>query len=118
MIITAVLTKRPELSYYQGYHDFASIFYLELGLTLGYQCTLVATRFFIKDFLASSFLPGVIPCMKLLMRLLYFLDEELHQKIEFVEVSTAALRTPLRSPPSASRGSSHGSRTRSRGRTR
>lgn len=69
-IIHAVLVKNSSLFYYQGYHDFVSVFLLTLGENLGYYCAEAASRFLIKDFMLETFETGIIPALNLLMKLL------------------------------------------------
>ena len=62
-IIHAVLVKNTHLYYYQGFHDFVSVFLLTLGENLGFYCVEAASRFLIRDFMLESFDPGVIPAL-------------------------------------------------------
>lgn len=50
-LIVGVLNKNQDLFYYQGFHDFASVFYLTLGENLGFYCAEVAARFLIRDYM-------------------------------------------------------------------
>jgi hypothetical protein len=78
-MIHAVLVKNPHLYYYQGYHDFTSVFLLTLGENLGFYCVEAASRFLIKDYMLESFDPGVIPALNLLMQLLKQADEDIYE---------------------------------------
>lgn len=72
---------RGELYYYQGYHDFVSVFLLTLGENLGFYCADAASRFLVWDYLLENFEPGVIPALKLLMHLLSKADQECYELI-------------------------------------
>ncbi len=65
--------------YYQGYHDFVSVFLLTLGENLGFYCVDAASRFRIWDFMLENFEPGVIPALKLTMKIMEEADKECHQ---------------------------------------
>ena len=81
-IIHAILVKNPHLYYYQGYHDFVSVFLLSLGENLGFYCADAASRFLIKDYMLESFEPGIIPALNLIMKLLKAVDEDIYSMIE------------------------------------
>jgi hypothetical protein len=80
-IIHAVLVKNPDLYYYQGFHDFVSVFLLTLGENMGFYCVEAASRFLIKDYMLENFEPGIIPALYLLMKLLKAADEECYEMI-------------------------------------
>jgi hypothetical protein len=64
------LIKNVGLYYYQGFHDFASVFLLTLGENLGFYCADAASRYLIRDYLLETFEQGVIPALHLVMKLL------------------------------------------------
>jgi hypothetical protein len=68
-IIHAILVKNPDLYYYQGFHDFVSIFLLSLGQNLGFYCAEAASRFYIRDYMLKTFEEGVIPALALVAKL-------------------------------------------------
>lgn len=74
--------KNSSLYYYQGYHDFVSVFFLTLGENLGFYCAEAASRFLIKDFMLESFETGIIPALKLLLKLLQRVDPDIYEMIE------------------------------------
>ncbi len=76
------MVKNQDLYYYQGFHDFVSVFLLTLGENLGYYCAEAASRYLIRDYMLESFEGGVIPALRLVLKLLKFLDQELFEKIE------------------------------------
>ena len=70
MIITAVLNQNLDLFYYQGYHDFVSVFLLTLDDNLGYICAKIASNYLIRDFMMESFDQGVLPALDLTSKLI------------------------------------------------
>lgn len=70
MIITAVLNKNSELFYYQGYHDFVSVFLLTLGDNLGFHCANIASNYLIRDFMMETLELGVFPALDLTSKLI------------------------------------------------
>lgn len=81
-IIHAILNKNEHLHYYQGYHDFVSVFLLTLGENLGFYCADVATNHFIRDFMYKTFEPGVMPALDLTSKLIELIDPELFEMVE------------------------------------
>lgn len=69
-IIHGILVKNSNLYYYQGYHDFVSVFLLTLGENLGFYCSEAATRFLIRDYMLKTFDEGVMPALNLLAKLI------------------------------------------------
>ena len=69
------------LYYFQGYHDFVSVFYLTLGENLGFYCADAASNYLIRDYMLENFEPGVIPALKLMMKLLKSIDEDCYNMI-------------------------------------
>lgn len=74
--------KNPSLYYYQGFHDFVSVFLLTLGENGGFYCAEAASRFLIKDFMLESFEGGIVPALALTMRLLQEADSGVHEMVE------------------------------------
>lgn len=70
--------------YYQGFHDFVSVFYLTLGENLGFYCADAASKYFIRDFMLESFEPGVIPILKVLIKILEVCDEECYEIVSIM----------------------------------
>jgi hypothetical protein len=58
------------------------VFLLTLGESLGYYCAEAASRFLIRDYMLESFESGVIPALKLVLKLLKCMDAELYEQIE------------------------------------
>lgn len=81
-IITSILNQNPNLYYYQGFHDFVSVFLLTLGENLGYKCAEIATNYLIKDYMLSTFEQGVFPTLDLTNKLLNLIDQDLWQTVE------------------------------------
>ena len=81
-MIHAILVKNSNLYYYQGFHDFVSVFFLTLGENLGFYCADAASRFFIKDCMLESFEHGIIPALNLIMKLLKEVDLDVYNMIE------------------------------------
>lgn len=79
--IHAILNKNSELYYYQGFHDFVSVFMLTLGENLGFYCSEAAARYLIRDYMLETFDAGVIPALDLILKLLQQVDEELYEVI-------------------------------------
>lgn len=75
-MITSILNQNPELYYYQGFHDFVSVFLLTLGENLGYKCAEIASNHMIKDFMLSTFEQGVFPALDMTNKLLQLIDED------------------------------------------
>lgn len=73
--------KNSNLSYYQGFHDFVSVFLLTLGENMGFYCVEAASKHFIKDYMLESFEPGVMPALYLLMKLLEEADSDCYEMI-------------------------------------
>lgn len=81
-IIHAVLIKNaPHLYYYQGYHDFVSVFLLTLGENLGYYCVEAASRYLIRDYMLEGFEGGVMPLLSLGMKLLQEADPDVYELV-------------------------------------
>ena len=81
-LMHAILNQNPSLSYYQGYHDFISVFMLTLGENLGFHCGQIASKFLIKDFMREDFDLGVMPALDLSNKLLELEDLDLFNLIE------------------------------------
>ena len=82
MMITAILNKNSELYYYQGYHDYVSVFLLTLGDNLGYYCAKIASNYLIRDFMNETFESGVLPALDLTSKLIQLIDIDLWNLIE------------------------------------
>ena len=54
-VIMAILNRNPNLCYYQGFHDFVSVFLLTLDENLAFYCANTATNYLISDFLLEGF---------------------------------------------------------------
>lgn len=63
-VITAVMVKYPHFSYYQGYHDVASVFLLTLGENLAFYCLEQFTILHLHLFLTETFDKCIIPRLK------------------------------------------------------
>ena len=81
-MITAILNRNEHLHYYQGFHDFISVFLLTLGPNLGFYCAEQASKFFIADFCMETFETGVFPALDLSNKLLSLIDADLWELIE------------------------------------
>ena len=81
-MIHAILNKNPELYYYQGFHDFVSVFLLTLGENLGFHCANIASNYLIRDYMCESFEIGVFPALDLTNKLVQLLDHDLWEIIE------------------------------------
>jgi hypothetical protein len=57
--------KNKDLHYYQGFHDFVSVFFLTLGENLGFYCSEVAAKYLIRDYMLKTFNEGVMPALNL-----------------------------------------------------
>jgi TBC1 domain family member 20 len=55
------------------------VFLLTLGENLGFYCADAASRFRIWDYMLENFEPGVIPALKLVMKILLQVDEECYE---------------------------------------
>lgn len=76
-IILAVLSNNDTLYYYQGFHDFVSVFLLVfLDDNLTYQVTNAACKYFLKDFMSSNFL-SLAKLMSLILNLIEVTDPKL-----------------------------------------
>lgn len=53
-IMHAIINKNKDLWYYQGYHDFVSVFLLTLGQNLGFYCADIASNYVIRDFMYKT----------------------------------------------------------------
>jgi hypothetical protein len=80
-IILAVLKRNPDLNYYQGFHDFVTVFYLTLGDNMGFYCSQAASLYFIRDYMRESFDPGLKPVLRLIMILLERVDPDTYEMI-------------------------------------
>ena len=69
-IIHAILNKNDDLHYYQGFHDFVSVFLLTLGENLGFHCCNIASNYYIRDYMYPSFETGVFPALDLTNKLI------------------------------------------------
>ena len=58
-----------------------SVFLLTLGENLGFYCADIASRYYIRDSMLENFEPGVIPALKLMMRILEKADQECYDII-------------------------------------
>jgi hypothetical protein len=83
-IIHAILNQNDELYYYQGFHDFVSIFLMTLGENLGYHCANIASNYLIKDFMLVNFELGVFPALDLTNKLLELIDNDLFELVELI----------------------------------
>lgn len=81
-MIHGVLNKNDTLYYYQGYHDYVSVFLLTLGENLGYHCADIATNYVIRDFMYPNFEIGVFPALDLSNKLLQLIDKEMYELVE------------------------------------
>lgn len=80
-IILCILSKNKDLHYYQGFHDFVSVFLITLGQNLGFYCSNIASEYFIKDFMREKFEIGVIPAFNWIQKLVEIYDPELYDLI-------------------------------------
>ena len=81
-MIHGILNKNEELYYYQGFHDYVSVFLLTLGENLGFYCADIASNYFIRDFMYKTFEPGVMPALDLTSKIIELVDPELFSMIE------------------------------------
>lgn len=78
----AVINKNKDLWYYQGYHDFVSVFLLTLGENLGFYCADIASNYLIRDYMYKTMEQGALPALDLSNKLLHLVDVELWEIIE------------------------------------
>jgi hypothetical protein len=83
-IIHSILNQNSNLYYYQGFHDFVSVFMITVGENLGCKCAEIASNYLIKDFMLETFELGVFPALDLTSKLLQLLDEDLWQSVEAI----------------------------------
>ena len=64
-VIMAILNRNDsgdsKLYYYQGFHDFVSVFLITLDENLAYYCANTAACYLISDFMLDSFEVGIFP---------------------------------------------------------
>lgn len=54
---------------------------LTLGENLGFYCADAAARYLIRDYMLETFEPGIIPSLKLILKLLSQIDKEVYEVI-------------------------------------
>ena len=59
-----------------------SVFLLTLGENLGFYCSDAASRLLIRDVMLENFEPGVLPALRLMMRILEIVDKQCFEIIE------------------------------------
>lgn len=89
-IMGAIFEQNKDWSYYQGYNDVCSVFLMTLSENLGYHAALSVSHYYIKDFLKSTFEKGVIPALKLMMKVIQT-RSDIYEKISFIDMPTFAV---------------------------
>ena len=86
LLLNSIMTNHKNWNYTQGYNDVVGIFLQTIGggknIDLTYKCAESASQHFLRDpMVYESFDQGVIPSLKLVLRLLKRFDPELYDKI-------------------------------------
>ncbi|XP_063902438.1 TBC1 domain family member 20-like isoform X2 [Zophobas morio] len=81
VIINETLARNTDLVYYQGFHDFCSVFHRVLGKESAVHCVERLSSSLIRDFFASDLAP-VLSLIQLLTPLLRKLDFDLYQHFQ------------------------------------
>ena len=81
-VIMAILIRNPNLYYYQGFHDFVSVFLLTLDENLAFYCANTASNYLISDFMLEGFEQGIFPMQDMISGLTEVLDPELAEMIQ------------------------------------
>ena len=90
-IMGSIFQQNEEWNYYQGYNDICSAPLMALNENLGYHVSLSISNYFIRDYLKSSFEKGVIPALKLMMKILEGTHRNVYDKISFIDIPTFAV---------------------------
>ncbi|CAD8164995.1 unnamed protein product [Paramecium octaurelia] len=69
-VLDTIFSQHPNYSYYQGYHDVASILILVLGVEQGYIAATYAAQNFFKDYLAQELSTTITPQYQFIRNLL------------------------------------------------
>jgi hypothetical protein len=86
--MNSIFQTNKEWSYYQGYNDICSTSLMALNENLGYHASLSISNYFIRDYLKTSFEKGVIPALKLMMKIVKATNPKVYEAISFIEMPT------------------------------
>eukprot|EP01126_Amoeba_proteus_P032849 TRINITY_DN3206_c0_g2_i5.p1 TRINITY_DN3206_c0_g2~~TRINITY_DN3206_c0_g2_i5.p1 ORF type:complete len:383 (+),score=76.74 TRINITY_DN3206_c0_g2_i5:113-1261(+) len=78
-IINAVLAENPDLHYFQGYHDIASVLLLVCGPRCAYVLLRKISLFFIRDHMNDKMMEGTTDILNNLQPLLTLVDPEVSE---------------------------------------
>ena len=91
IILNSIFQQNKEWSYYQGYNDICSAPLMACNENTGYHVTSSISHYFIRDYLKSTFEKGVIPALKLMMKIIKGTNSEIYDKIKFIDMPTFAV---------------------------
>jgi hypothetical protein len=83
-IINAVVSLDESLSYYQGFNEITSIFFLVGGINVGFKLSMKVAQNYLRDCMRASFDDGFLGAMKFIYTLLRFKSPDLHEVMSSV----------------------------------